>query len=43
MSIQEQSSALGGAIMSVDTRDNEFMQMLTNQLGDKDSKIRKLQ
>ena len=43
MSIQEQSSALSGALMNMDTRDNEFMQMLTSQLSEKDSKIRKLQ
>ena len=43
MSIQEQSSALSGALMNMETRDNEFMQMLTSQLSDKDAKIRKLQ
>lgn len=43
MSIQEQSTALGGAISAIDTRDYEFVQMLTSQLGEKDSKIRLLQ
>ena len=43
MSIQEQSSALSGALINMDARDNEFVHMLTSQLGDKDAKIRKLQ